>query len=133
MSNPVWRAFVAHRMEDWLDFFNNNHIESYIRMIEQFIRLNPYFVPTDNDMQTDSANLLNKLLWNDEFNESLSKKGMMVWVASPFTDFIEELKIYQNDYKEFAYLVALFTRHILWFERIYAYLRKMMIERYNLQ
>ena len=82
MSNPVWRAFVAHRMEDWLDFFNNNHIESYIRMIEQFIRLNPYFVPTDSDMQTDSANLLNKLLWNDEFNESLSKKGMMVFVCN---------------------------------------------------
>ena len=132
MSNPVWRAFVAHRMKDWLEFFNNNHIESYIRMIEQFIRLNPYYIPTSTDMQTDSANLINKLLWNDEFNESLSKKGMMVWVASPFTDFVEELKIYQNDYKEFAYLVALFTRHTLWFERIYAYLRKMMVEKYNL-
>jgi|DEB0MinimDraft_3_1074331.scaffolds.fasta_scaffold01795_2 hypothetical protein len=132
MANPVWRAFVATQMEVWIDFFNNHHIESYIQMIERFIRLNPYYVPNQNDIESDSAGLLYKLLWNETFNESLSEKGMRVWVASPFTDFIEELKVYQTDYREIALLVVLFSRHILWFERLYAHMRRMMIERYNL-
>ena len=132
MANPVWRAFVANQMEVWLDFFKNHHIESYIEMIEKFIRLNPYYVLNPTDIQSDSAGLLYKLLWNDSFNDSLSEKGMKVWVASPFTDFIDELKVYQSDYREIALLVMLFSRHTLWFERLYAHLRRMMIAKYNL-
>jgi hypothetical protein len=132
MGNPVWRAFVAEQMEVWLEFFRNNHVESYIRMVEQFIRLNPYYVPSEQDMATDSSNLLRTLLWNESFNESLSEKGMRVWLSSPFVDFIEELSIYRDSYPEIKLLIILFTRHNLWFERVYGYVKRMMVQRYGL-
>ena len=133
VGNPVWRAFVSHRMPYLLDFFRNRHIESYIQMIEQFIRLNPYYVP-DLDMGgNDSSDLIKRLLWDEEFNQSLSEKGMRVWLSAPFTDFIEELSLYRNDYREFNLLVRLMVRHTLWFERVYAHLRRLMAERYGIQ
>ena len=36
MGNPVWKAFVAEQMEVWLDWFRNNHVDSYIDIIEKF-------------------------------------------------------------------------------------------------
>lgn len=132
MTNPVWRAFVTEQMEVWLDFFRNNHLESYIRMVEQFIRLNPYYVPSVDDVSKDSSNLLRTLLWNESFNESLSEKGMRVWLSSPFLDFIEELRIYRDSYVEINRLIRLFTRHNLWFERVYGYLKRMMAQKYGL-
>lgn len=130
MGNPVWKAFVAEQMEVWLDWFRNNHVDSYIDMVEKFIRLHPYYIPNQNDMDTDMGNLIHRLLWNEAFVEKLSDKGLQVWMASPVIDFIEEMSVYQNNYAEIKKLVGLFVRHSLWFERVYIHLRNsIMAER----
>ena len=128
MANPIWRAFIAEQMESWIDFFRNNHTDSYVDMIEKFIRLHPYYIPNNTDLESDSGNLVHRLLWNRQFKDKLSDKGLQVWAASPFSDFIEELSIYEHEYREIRTLVKMFSRHSLWFERVYAYIRKGIIE-----
>ncbi len=130
MGNPVWKAFVAEQMEVWLDWFRNNHVDSYIDIVEKFIRLHPYYIPNGDDMETDTGTLLQRLLWNEDFANKLSDKGMKVWMASPVSDFIEEISLYRNEYQEINGLVGLFSRHSLWFERVYLHLRRsIMIQR----
>jgi len=124
VGNPIWRAFVAEQMESWIDFFRNNHVESYIDLVEKFIRLHPYYIPDFNDIRSDESNILYRLLWNSGFNDKLSDKGLLVWASSPFSEFIEELAVYQYEYKEINFLVGMFSRHSLWFERVYSYIRK---------
>jgi len=51
-----------------------------------------------------------------------------VWSASPFSEFIEELKVYEHEYEEINALSDMFLRHTLWFERVYAHLRRKIIE-----
>jgi hypothetical protein len=128
MSNPIWRAFVAQQMKVWLDFFRNHHVDSYIDMMEKFIRLHPYYIPNAEDLGTDSGNLIRRMLWNQDFNDKLSDKGLQVWAASPFSEFIEELTVYNHEYQEITALTAMFSRHSLWFERIYAHLRRKIID-----
>ena len=118
MGNPVWKAFVAEQMEGWLDWFRNNHVDSYIDIVAKFIRLHPYYIPNGDDMETDTGTLLQRLLWNEDFANKLSDKGMKVWMASPVSDFIEELSLYRNEYTEINGLVGIFSRHSLWFERV---------------
>ncbi len=130
MSHPIWKVFVAEQMEAWLEFFRNNHVESYIDMVEKFIRLHPYYIPDKHDLGTDSGNLVERLLWNENFADKLSDKGMKVWVASPLSDFIEEVGLYKHEYSEINDLVGLFSRHSIWFERVYIHMRnEIMVER----
>jgi hypothetical protein len=133
MGNPVWKVFVAEQMEIWLDFFRNNHVESYIDMVEKFIRLHPYYIPDENDLGTDTGNLVKRLLWNENFATKLSDKGLMVWMASPVSDFIEELGVYRHEYSEINRLAGMFSRHSLWFERVYTHMRKVILTDRGLQ
>ena len=99
-------------------------------MVEKFIRLHPYYIPDENDLGTDKGNLVERLLWNENFADKLSDKGMKVWMASPVSDFIDEIDFYKHDYSEINDLVGLFSRHSLWFERVYIHMRNaIMVER----
>ena len=49
MSNLVWRKYVINKMPYWIEWFKNNHFQSYIEMLHRFIITNPYYLPKDND------------------------------------------------------------------------------------
>ena len=49
MGNLVWRKYVINKMPYWVEWFKNNHFQSYIEMLHRFIIANPYYLPKDND------------------------------------------------------------------------------------
>ena len=49
MGNLVWRKYVLNKMPYWVEWFKNNHFQSYIEMLHRFIITNPYYLPKDND------------------------------------------------------------------------------------
>ena len=41
--NPVWNAFCAGKMEDWLEWLRTIHVNSYLELTERFIATHPFF------------------------------------------------------------------------------------------
>jgi hypothetical protein len=60
---------------------------------------------------------------NDEFLESLSDAGLLVWANSTFRDFVTALRPYGRAVKEIDYVVSFFDTHIAWFSRVYQFIR----------
>jgi len=125
MSNLVWRRFVATQLPDWIAWFKNNHVPSHIVMIQKFIMTHPYFIPNAKEVERYAVEneLLESLMVNKEFLESLSDKGCEVWYNSTFLEFVDELRPYEGIYKEFKYIVKLFDKYNWWFNRVYLYMR----------
>ena len=44
LVNPVWAKYVAEQMPNWLEWFRNIHLKSYVELADKFIQLNPYYV-----------------------------------------------------------------------------------------
>jgi len=127
MGNPVWRHYVANHMESWLEWIRNIHLRSHLELFERFIGLNPHFVPSQHEGETE-VKLVEKLMWNPEYINSLSDKGIQVWVVSSFSDFIDELRIYGERFREIGAVCDFLDSHLAWFERVYAFVRADIIQ-----
>ena len=114
-------------MESWLDWIRNIHLRSHLELFERFIELNPHFVPSQNERKSE-VKLVEKLMWNPEYINSLSDKGLQVWVSSSFADFIDELRIYGERFSEISKIADFLDSHIAWFERVYAFVRADIIQ-----
>ena len=134
MGNPYMEsAFVAEQMEVWLDWFRNNHVDSYIDIIEKFIRLHPYYIPNGDDI----GNRYRELSWNDYYGmrtlrDKLSDKGYESLDGESCFRLYSRIKIcIGHEYSEINGLVGLFSRHSLWFERVYIFTlgRSIMVQR----
>lgn len=122
--NPVWASFVSEQMEEWLEWLRNIHINSYLELSERFMALHPYYIPTESD---SPAPLFEKLMVNFDFINSLSDKGALVWANSNFLDFVDALRPYGRIYPEIRMVVDFFDQYILWFKRVYQFLRANLI------
>ena len=54
-------------------------------------------------------------------------------LSTTCTDFIEELRVYRHEYAEINRLAGMFSRHSLWFERVYAHMRKVILTNRGIQ
>jgi hypothetical protein len=117
--NPVWSRFCTVQIDSWADWLASIHVNSYLETAERFIGLNPFWVPTNEDRTP----LFDNLMINDEFLESLSDAGLLVWANSTFRDFVTALRPYGRAVKEIDYVVSFFDTHIAWFSRVYQFIR----------
>jgi hypothetical protein len=117
--NPVWSRFCTVQIESWAEWLASIHVNSYLETAERFIGLNPFWVPTSEDRTP----LFDNLMVNDEFLESLSDAGLLVWANSTFRDSVTALRPYGRAVKEIDYVVSFFDTHIAWFSRVYQFIR----------
>lgn len=122
MGNPVWKHYINHQIESWLDWLNNIHLRSHLELFDRFIDLNPHYVPV-KDSNDSETKLIEKLMWNPEYINKLSDKGLQVWVAANFADFIDELRLYGDRFKEISIICDFIESRLMWFERTYAFIR----------
>ena len=130
MANLVWRRFVAMQLPEWVSWFKNHHVPSHIDMIQKFIITHPYFIPYPKEVKEYAIDneFLASLMLNREFFDSLSDKGCEVWYNSTFSDFIDELRPYQQPYNDFKHIINLFDKYSWWFNRVYSYIRVELAE-----
>ena len=125
--NPIWARFVALQMEAWVQWLRNIHIRSYFDMIERFIHLNPYYYPDNSISDSDMGQLFDRMVINKEFMEQISDRGLLVWANSGFPEFVTALKPYGKVYPEIALVTSFFESNLVWFRRIYQFLRAELI------
>ena len=89
--NPVWVRYTSLHIEDWLRWMRGVHLRSYVELTERFIDLNPHYIPTGKE---ENLSLLDNLLMDREFVESLSDTGIKVWADSSLIEFVRVLEIY---------------------------------------
>lgn len=126
-TNPIWARFVALQMESWLQWLRNIHLPSYFDMIERFIHLNPYYYPDDSVTESDIGQLFDKMVINREFMDQISDRGLLVWANSGFPEFLAALKPYGKIYPEISLVSSFFEEHLVWFRRLYQFLRAELI------
>ena len=125
--NPIWARFVALQMEEWVQWLRNIHIRSYFDMIERFIHLNPYYYPDNTISDSEMGQLFDRMVINKEFMEQISDRGLLVWANSGFPEFVTALKPYGKVYPEIALVTSFFESNLVWFKRIYQFLRAELI------
>ena len=125
MPNPVWSKYVSEQMPDWLEWFRNIHLKSYVELAAKFIQLNPYYVPSDDG--SEAVEIFDKMIVNRNFFENVTDAGVRVWANSGFHEFVEALDLYAHRYPEIALVCKLFNQNINWFKRIYQFLRAELI------
>jgi len=123
--NPVWVRYTSLHIEDWLRWMRGVHLRSYVELTERFIDLNPHYIPTGKE---ENLSLLDNLLMDREFVESLSDTGIKVWADSSLMDFVRVLEIYSGRYSEISMVVNLFKRQIQWLDRLYRFARAEIIQ-----
>ena len=64
---------------------------------------------------------------NKEFMEQISDRGLLVWANSGFPEFVTALKPYGKVYPEIALVTSFFESNLVWFRRIYQFLRAELI------
>jgi len=122
MTNPVWKHYINNQIEEWLDWVKNIHLRSHLELFEKFIDLNPHYVPT-RDSKDSEVKLVEKLMWNPNYINSLSDKGLQVWVSATFADFVDELRPYGGRFNEISKICDFIEGRLMWFERTYAFVR----------
>jgi hypothetical protein len=125
--NPIWARFVALQMESWLQWLRNIHIGSYFDIIERFIHLNPYYYPDNSISESEMGQLFDRMVINRDFMENISDRGLLVWANSGFPEFVIALKPYGKVYPEIALVTSFFESNLVWFRRIYQFLRAELI------
>ena len=125
--NPIWARFVALQMEAWVQWLRNIHIRSYFDMIERFIHPNPYYYPDNSISDSEMGQLFDRMVINKEFMEQISDRGLLVWANSGFPEFVTALKPYGKVYPEIALVTSFFESNLVWFRRIYQFLRAELI------
>ncbi|HCX21319.1 MAG TPA: hypothetical protein DHN29_05350 [Cytophagales bacterium] len=125
--NPVWNAFCAGKMEDWLEWLRTIHVNSYLELTERFIATHPFFVPKDASFSDKDNQLFERLVMDWNFIQSLSDKGLLVWANSNFEDFIEALEPYGIRYPDIRRLTTFLRLHLEWFTRVYQFYRADLI------
>ena len=125
LTNPVWAKYVAEQIPNWLEWFRNIHLKSYLELGDKFIGLNPYYVPTDDG--SEAVELFDEMIINHEFFNTVTDAGVRVWANSGFTDFVEALELYAHRYPEIRLVSKMFTRNLTWFKRLYQFLRADLI------
>ena len=123
--NPVWSRFCAIQLETWLEWLKGIHLRSYFDLGDRFITMNPYYFPTE--AEAEALPIFDRLMINEEFINSLSDKGILVWANSGFQEFIDALKPYGKIYPEISHIVSYFETHLAWFRRVYQFFRAELI------
>jgi len=121
LSNPVWKRYVAQNVEEWLKWLRNVHLPSYVDVTQRFIDLHPSYHPPFESVINSEDSIL-KMLWNEEFINGLSEKGLKVWANGNVAEFIDELRNYQGIF-EIKTVANLIESNLAWFERVYAFTR----------
>ena len=62
-------------------------------------------------------------MWNPNYINSLSDKGLQVWVSATFADFVDELRPYGGRFNEISKICDFIEGRLMWFERTYAFVR----------
>ena len=83
MPNPVWAKYVSEQMPDWLEWFRNIHLKSYVELAAKFIQLNPYYVPSDDG--SEAVEIFDKMIVNRNFFDNVTDAGVRV---GPIQDFM---------------------------------------------
>lgn len=125
--NPVWARYCAEQMEDWLTWLNNVHVLSYVELCERFLELHPYYTPASGKSLGDSLQLMERMLMNYDFLNSLSDIGLRVWANSSIVDFVNALEIYANRYPDIRTVRNFFIRNLAWTDRLYRFARAEII------
>ena len=71
--------------------------------------------------------LFDRMVINQEFMEQISDRGLLVWANSGFPEFVIALKPYGKVYPEIALVTSFFESNLVWFRRIYQFLRAELI------
>jgi hypothetical protein len=122
--NPIWVRYCSNRMEDWLSWARKVHIRSYVELTERFMDLHPHYIPSGTE---SNLVILDKMLMDRDFIESLTDTGIKVWADSNLIDFVRALDIYSSRYPEIKVIVNLFKRRIQWLDRVYRFARAEII------
>ena len=125
--NPIWIHYCASQIEDWLNWLNSIHVNSYLELTERFITTHPYFVPTNKSFGEDEVGLFQRLIVADDFIYGLSDKGLLVWANSNFIDFVEALEPYGSRYVDVRRMTDFLKLHLEWFTRVYQFFRADLI------
>ena len=133
MSNPVWKKYILLSMPKWLDWFANNHLPSHIQLFEKFLLANPYYVPNFEELQEGDNEFLLSLIYDEEYLNTLSPKGLSVWYYSDFRDFLQTLKPFCLKNKELKMIYKTFIKNIWWYERVYSIIRVQVAEKLESQ
>ena len=121
MGNPVWERYVYEQMPSWMDWLKNNHLKSHVELMSRFIITHPYYIP--DETPNEKKDLFINMIFNKEYIEKLTDKGISVWYYSSFSDFLEALKPYAENYKDFELIMGQFTKYLWWYSRVYTFLR----------
>jgi hypothetical protein len=111
-------------MEDWLSWTRKVHIRSYIELTERFMDLHPHYIPSGTE---SNLVILDKMLMDRDFIDSLTDTGIRVWADSNLIDFVRALDIYSSRYPEIKVIANLFKRRIQWLDRVYRFARAEII------
>ncbi len=125
--NPIWAHYCATQMEDWLTWLSNVHTRSYVELCERFIELHPYYTPTNGKSLGDSLQLMERMLMNYDFLNSLSDIGLRVWANSGLADFVNALEVYAKRYQDIRTVRNFFIRNFAWTDRMYRFARAEII------
>jgi hypothetical protein len=121
--NPIWTHYCANHLEGWLTWIRGVHLQSYLELMDRFIRSHPFYTPDEADFSEETNDLFNRLIANRDFIMSLSDKGLSVWANSGFIDFLDALEPYGTRYREIRHLSDFLRLHENWFRRLYQFFR----------
>ena len=100
MANPVWNKYILTSMPNWLQWFANNHTKAHVQVFEKFLMANPYYLPDIDFLENSPDTFILSLIYDREFINSLSSKGLQVWYYSDFKDFLNTLRPYASKNKD---------------------------------
>ena len=71
---------------------------------------NPYYLPDLDSLQNNEDEFMISLIYNEEYIDSLSNKGLQVWYYSDFKDFLNTLKPYTSKSNDLRLLYNSFVK-----------------------
>jgi hypothetical protein len=99
-----------------------------VHLFEKFIIANPYYLPEIQTIESGGEEFILSLVYDKEFINSLSEKGLQVWYYSDFKDFLNTLRPYATQNKDLMILYNSFLKNIWWFDRVYSSIRNQLAE-----
>tara|TARA_R110000803_G_scaffold40061_10_gene86284 strand:- start:1192 stop:1608 length:417 start_codon:yes stop_codon:yes gene_type:complete len=128
MANPVWNKYILTSMPNWLQWFANNHTKAHVQVFEKFLMANPYYLPDIDFLENSPDTFILSLIYDREFINSLSSKGLQVWYYSDFKDFLNTLRPYASKNRDLMMLYNSFLKNLWWFDRVYSAIRNQLAQ-----
>ena len=127
---------IVKSIPKWLEWFANNHLQSHIHLLEKYLMANPYYIPNIKEIESSKNSvdeILITLVYDKDFLDSLSNKGLSVWYYSDFSDFLEAFRPFATKNKDLYLIYRSFNKNIWWFDRVYSSIRTQIANQYELE